>query len=576
MSLAYDFTDWLNAEIKAGTDYFTTKKEQKIHTGGNATPEGSYSKDIDERFENNYSFLIKARKDELVDRLGGNLNFGGNIMHRKNQGLGGNSGLLVVPNLFSLNNGQDKPSLSQRFSERKTNSLFGSATLSWDGYLFLEGTLRNDWSSTLHEDNRSFLYSSINLSAIVTDMITKNGGSLPDWFTFAKVRASYAEVGNDLEPYQLYNTYDIGKSNSPHEQTTAAPRTVLFDPNVKNELQESIEVGFDLRFVDNRFGIDFTYYKTNTTNQLFDLPLDPFSGYRAKKVNAGNIQNEGFEVMLNADIFRNREGFSWTVNANMSKNENTILELADGVEEFALGEVDDIKIIAFAGGNYGEIHGKKMLRVDDETSPYFGRVIVDESGLPLKGNDWEYLGNQQPDWMLGVTNMFSYKNLSLSVLLDAKFGGKMFSGSLVRTHIRGVAAQTVVNGERNEFVVDGVVETAEGTYVENTEPVLPQDYWTRVAATGNLGITDEFTYDATSVRIRNIKLGYRLPSRWFDNIPINGVDVSVIGNNVWLIHSNVPGIDPESVIGVGTNAIGMEMGSPPTMKSYTFSLSLKF
>jgi len=574
MSFAYEFTDWLNAEIKGGTDYYTTKKEEKIHTGGIVRPTGVYSKNIDEAFENNFSFLIKAQKDRLVDRLGGYATLGGNLMHQKSNGMGGNSGDLVVPNLFSLNNGVDKPSVSERFSQKKINSLYGAIQLNWDDYLYLDATLRNDWSSALHEDNRSFLYPSVSVSTIVSDLFAKNGMAMPAWFTFAKVRASYAEVGNDMAPYQLYNTYSIGKGGN--DQTTASTGSVLYDPNVVSELIKSYEVGVDLRFIDNRFGLDFTWYKTNATNQLINLPMDSFSGYKSKKVNAGNIQNEGIEIMLNADILRNSNGLNWTLNANMSKNTNKMIELADDVEEYSLGTVDDLKIVAMVGGKYGEMYGKKMVRVTDETSQHFGKVVVDENGLPIKGDDWEYLGNQQPDWLLGITNMFGYKNITLSVLLDMKFGGKIFSGTTVWTHARGVAAQTVVNGERADFVVEGVVEGADGSYSPNTVEVSPQDYWTRVATTGNLGITDEFTYDASSIRIRNIKLGYKLPSSWFNNLPIVGADISVVGNNVWLIHSDTPGIDPESVMGVGTNAIGMEMGSPPTMRSYTFNVSLKF
>ncbi len=576
MSLSYDITNWLNTEIKAGTDYYTTKKEEKIHTGGVVQPPGSYSKSISEAFENNFSFLVKAQKDNLIDRLGGYLTVGGNLMHQKNDGMGGNSGSLVVPNLFSLNNGEDKPSVWQSYSEKKINSLYGSAQLNWGSYLFLDATLRNDWSSTMHKDNRSFLYPSISLSGVVTDMITQNGGTIPKWLTFAKIRGSYAEVGNDLSPYQLYNTYSIGKADSPHDQTTASPGSILFDPYVVNELIKSYEFGVDFRFFENRLGLDFTWYRTNATNQLINLPMDSFSGYKDKKINAGNIQNEGIEIMLNADIFRNNNGFNWTLNANMSQNENRMIELVEGVKEYSLGTVDDLKIVAMAGGKYGEIYGKKMMRVDDETSSHYGKVIVDDGGLPLKGNNWEYLGNQQPDWMLGINNMFSYKNLSLGFLLDMKFGGKIFSGTTVFNHTFGVASQTVVNGERAEFVVDGVVDNGDGTYSANTKKVLPEDYWNRVAATGNLGITDEFTYDASSIRLRNVRIGYKLPSRWFNNIPIIGADVSLIGNNVWLIHSNTPGVDPESVMGVGTNAIGMEMGSPPTMRSFTFNVSLKF
>jgi len=576
MSLAYEFTHWLNAEIKGGTDYYTTKKEEKIHTGGVVRPSGLYRKDFDEAYENNLSFLIRAEREDIVDRLGGFLTIGGNLMEQKSNGIGGNSGDLVVPNLFSLNNGEDPPTVSERYSHKKINSLYGSLQLNWDDYVYLDATLRNDWSSTLHKDNRSFLYPSISVSALVTDIIDKNGGSVPVWLTFAKIRASYAEVGNDLPPYQLYNTYKIDKSNSPHDQTTAASGDILFDSSVVNELIKSYELGVDLRFINNRLALDFTWYKTNATNQLINLPLDPFSGYKSKKVNAGNIENKGIEIMLNADIYRNHNGFNWTLNANMSKNTNKMIELADDVEEYSLGTVDDLKIVAVVGGEYGEMYGKKMERVSDESSMHFGKIVVDESGLPQKGQEWEYLGNQQPDWMLGVTNMFSYKNVSMSVLLDMKFGGKIFSGTTVFTHSLGVASGTVVNGERADFIVDGVVEAEDGSYSANTVAVSPEQYWGRVASTGNLGITDEFTYDATSIRIRNIKIGYKLPSKWFDNLPIISADVSLIGNNVWLIHSDTPGVDPESVIGVGTNAIGMEMGSPPTMRSYTFNVSLKF
>ncbi|MBK3516391.1 SusC/RagA family TonB-linked outer membrane protein [Carboxylicivirga marina] len=576
MMLAYEFNPWLSAEIKGGTDFYTTKKEEKIHTGGIVRPAGVYSKNFDEVYENNLSFLVKMQKDDIIDRLGTFLTFGGNLMHQKSQGMGGNSGDLVVPNLFALNNGENPPTVSERFSERKMNSLYGSLQLNWDGYLFLDATMRNDWSSTLSEDNRSFLYPSISLSGIVTDMLDKNGIDVPSWITYAKVRGSYAEVGNDLNPYELYNTYSIGKSPSPHEQTTAQPGSTLYDSGVVNELIKSYELGFDIRFINNRFGLDFTWYKTNATNQLIKLPLDSFSGYKNKIVNAGNIQNKGIEIMLDADIFRNPDGFNWTVTANMSQNENKILELEGDVEEYSLGAVDDLKIVAMVGGDYGEMYGKKMLRVEDEVSQYFGQVIVDESGLPIKGDEWEYLGNQQPDWMVGITNSFSYKNLMLSFLLDMKFGGKIFSGTTAFTHGRGVAAGTVVNGEREEFVYEGVVDNGDGTYAQNSTAVSPELYWGRVASQGNLGITDEFTYDASSIRIRNLKLGYKLPTKWFNDIPIVGADVSIIGNNVWLIDSDTPGIDPESVIGVGTNAIGMEMGSPPTMKSWTFNLSLKF
>ena len=295
-SLKYNFTSWLNAEIKGGADLYTTNTESKVYGGSPLTPTGRYGKGKQTFSETNFSTLISARKDNVFGKVGGAVTLGGNLMAQKFSSINANSGVLVVPDLFSLNNGVSSPTVGEGFTERRINSMYGSVQFNYDGYLFIDATFRNDWSSTLSKTNRSFFYPSLSLSYVYTDMFE----SLPSWLSYGKLRISYAQVGNDLPPYQLYNTYGIGKD--PNGNTVASRNPVLLDPNVQSELIKSLEIGTELRVLKNRIGLDFSWYKANATMQLIDLPMDPQSGYSAKKINAGDIQNTGIEIMLDGRI----------------------------------------------------------------------------------------------------------------------------------------------------------------------------------------------------------------------------------------------------------------------------------
>lgn len=445
VSLKYAPTNWFDIELRGGTDYYTTTKNEKVYTGGNTSPRGLYNEGSETFYENNYSFLATARKDNLLDRLGGFVTFGGNLMMQQRTKMNASAGELLVPDLFSLNNGINKPTVTSELIRRKMNSLYGSLQLNWDGYLFLDVTARNDWSSTMSKDNRSYFYPSVSLSGVISDMLPKIGGNMPEWFTFAKVRASYAEVGNDLDPYQLYNNYTVGKDENGN--TTAAPGQILFDSSVRSELIKSWEAGFDVRFLQNRLGLDFAWYKTNATRQLLNLPLDPFAGYSSRKVNAGNIQNEGLEISLNGAIFQSPDvqGFNWNATAQFSLNRNKIIDLYPGVTLYDIKTLDAIQIVAAQGSYYGDIYGQTFLRVTDKDSPHYGKVIVGDDGLPLISAEKSKVGNQSPDWMLGLTNSFSYKGFNLSFLVDFRIGGDIYSATASNLFVRGNAAGTVVN-----------------------------------------------------------------------------------------------------------------------------------
>ncbi|WP_329905451.1 SusC/RagA family TonB-linked outer membrane protein [Porphyromonas pogonae] len=578
-SLKYKATDWLDAELRFGSDQYSTSVENKVYAGSPIVGGGGrYSVEQIKFYENNYSFLINAHKDNIWENLGVAGSFGGNLMARKYTGISSNSGELIVPNLFTLNNGVNKPSTDESYSRKKINSLYGTFQLNWNGYLFLDGTLRNDWSSSLSKANRSFLYPSLNFSWIITEMLRKNDVNVPSWINFAKVRASMAQVGNDLEPYQLYNSYIIQKD--PLEGTIANLDGVLYNQSVRSELIKSYELGAEVRMFDNRLGIDFAWYRSNATRQLLKLPMDNASGYNSKIINAGNIQNQGFELMLNADIIRSKD-FNWHTMLNLSHNRNKIVDLYnDGaytVNEYELGRFENLKIVAIRGGNYGEIWGTTYKRVEDKDSEYFGKLIVDGNGLPVGEGTMSKLGDQQPDVLMGLTNSFSFKGVDLSFLIDARIGGKIFSGTNRALQSTGSSSVTVVNGDRKDMVVDGVVKGDNGKWQINKKEIKVQDYWNTVTgSTGNLGIGEANIYNATSVRLRNISLNYTLPQSLLSHTPITKAKIGFSCNNVWMLKSYLNGIDPESVFATGTNAVGYEFSSSPTSRSFLFNITLGF
>lgn len=574
-SLKYKINDWLNAEVRAGADKFSTTTEAKLYGGSPSNAGGMYSLGKQTFTETNFSFLLSGQKDNLIDRLGGNFTVGGNLMSQQNSGLNGNSGQLMVPNLFSLNNGINNPTVEQLFNQRRINSLYGTVGVNWDGYLFLDGTFRNDWSSTLSTQNRSYFYPSLNLSLVVTEMLSKMGTTVPEWITYAKVRGSAASVGNDLPAYQLYNTYNIGKD--PNGGTTGSRNEILFDPNVRNELIKSYEAGAELRLFKSRVGLDFAIYKSNATNQLLNLPMDPLSGYKFMKINTGDIQNTGIELTLDGRILESENGLNWNMGVNFSRNNNMVKSIKDGVPLYRLGGFDDVSVYAAENAKYGEIYGSTFKRVTDATSPYNGQLLLDANGLPQRGDQNVRLGNQQANALLGITNTFAYKGFNLSFLIDGRFGGKIFSATLARMQRNGTSDKTVVNGLRDNMVVPGVIQnTTTKEYTPNASSVTPQQYWSAVAGVGNLGITEANMYDASNIRIRNINLAYNFSQKLLERTFIQRAKVGVSCNNVWLISSHMNGLDPESVFATNTNATGFENAAAPTSRSFSFNLTLGF
>ena len=268
--------------------------------------------------------------------------------------------------------------------------------------------------------------------------------------------------------------------------------------------------------------------------------------------------------------------FLWRSTLNFSANKNKIIDLADGVEEYSLGGYDNLRIVAKVGGDYGDIYGSKYARVEDETSPHYGKLILNGDGLPTAASGSHYLGNQNPVAQLGWINSFTWKDLTASFQVDARIGGKMFSGTLGTMENAGTAAWTVDG--RDKMVVDGVVKDGDN-YVVNTKETTGEKYWQQISgrAGGNLGISEENLYDATNVRLRNISLAYSLPKRLLSGQNIfQSVKVGFSCTNVFMIYSKMRGLDPESIFATSTNAIGFEYGAAPTSRAYVFNVSFGF
>jgi len=571
--LRYQVLDWLSAEVRGGTDMYTSETSSRVYAGNPNLPT-AYSTGISHFFENNFSFLLTAQRDHVVGDLGGAVTFGGNLMHTKKSGLSASATNLVIPDKFSVNNGDKTPSVDESFSQKKINSLYGTVQLNYGGWIFLDATLRNDWTSTLSAANRSFMYPSLSASYVFTDMLERLTGTRPDWLSFGKIRASYAEVGNDMSPYQLYNLYSTG--TSPYAGMTASTGDTKYDANVKNELIKSWEVGAEVRFLDGRIGLDFAWYKTNATNQLLDLPINSISGYSKMKINAGDIQNEGVEFSVNLVPVRARH-FQWVIDANIAHNRNKIIDLYGDLQYYSLGGYDNLSVYAVKGGNYGEIWGTKFRTVTDEDSPYFGRKLLTSDGLPQGTGEKEKIGDQQAKFTAGLTNTFTYKGWTLSALIDGRFGGQIFSGTMQAMQRAGTHACTAPDGKREEFLVDGVIQTDEG-YIENTKKVTQEKYWGAItSSSGNLGIGEVNLYDATNVRLRNLSLAYSVPAKFFSrNSLFQSVKAGVTVTNVCMLYASMGGLDPESVYATSTNATGFEYAGLPTTRNFIFNVSLGF
>lgn len=600
----YHLTDRLNIRFRYGADYKDEQRQFRRATSTKAIPGqyGSYREDEISFMETNTELLVSYGSDKFDgSKFNYDVKVGGNIMRQESNTLRANNAQLLLPGSFTLNNNRTDIQVDNRKAEKGINSLFGLASFSYDSWLYLDVTARNDWSSTLPTDNNSYFYPSASFSAVISDQLDL---APTDALTFLKVRAAYAEVGADTDPYLLRNTYNPQQLFG--SQAAFTNSAFAANPNLRPERTTSTEFGVDARFFQGRVGADLTYYNMLSEDQIIFLPVATSSGRETRLSNAGSIRSQGVELRLSVTPVKT-EDFQWTTIFNVGHNKAIVEELPDGVQgSYPIisdvfpgdGGSQDLELVAIEGERLGQLRGLGFQR-DNEGN------IIHENGLPLMTEEKVTAGSYQPDARIGWQNNFRYKRFSASILFDGQIGGNIYSrghalfntgGTItneddpnldlnttegrqeydISYNNQGDPVYSPVAGTGQGVVGPGVKRNAQGDIVQNDVAVAPRDYFYAYYGNGfNRDNIEAATYDATYVKLREVSITYSMPSKWFDKSAIKGIDVSLIGRNL-LLFSEVPTIDPETfsirngqfVNGFGSNAL-------PSLRSYGFAVNAR-
>ncbi|MDN5213427.1 SusC/RagA family TonB-linked outer membrane protein [Fulvivirgaceae bacterium BMA12] len=566
--LRYDITDFLYVQGRAGIDWSTQRRTNLTPQGTGYQRGGSMNEEETRVRETNLEWIVGY--DETFGKLGVNAFVGGNRMRASWERIGANGNGFNVPFFAAINNAEQR-NFSFGFNENGINSIFASGEVSWNGFLYVTGTWRRDWFSQLNVNNNSIDYPSVGLSFVVSDAVDV----LPDFISFAKVRAAWGEVGNanSVGAYQTRLTYSL---KNPHLGRPVASfssaggnRGNLPNANLVPFTSRELEFGFDVRFFNNRLGLDFAYYDQKTTDDILNAGISEASGFGTTSVNLGEISNKGIEILLSGTPIEGE--VTWNVSLNFAKNDNEVVSLIEGQDELFVEEPRTRSAAVFhvVGSPYGTIRGRVQ-----KTSPD-GRLVFDENGTPITTNDFEIIGNGVADFTGGINNDLSWKNFNLGFLIDFKSGGDIYSGTNVRMTQAGYHKQTLQGREGEApLTVTGVIETSPDVFEPFTKTLTPgeaQNYWNQL---GNRA-QENFIYDASFVKLRQVVFGYQLPQKWLANTPLRSVSLSFVGRNLAIIHSNVDNIDPESTYS-SNNAQGLDYFGMPATRSYGFNLRAKF
>jgi TonB-linked SusC/RagA family outer membrane protein len=557
-SLRYDILPWLNATVRGGSDLYRLNIGQQFAAGNLNYSDPSYAGAFgfvnDYRNETNLDFLVTANR-QLTHSVDVNGTFGLNrraeTFSSKSQSTSG----ISVPLIYNVSNAAITPTLGQNDTRRRVNSVFGSASATYGGWVTLEGTVRNDISSTLPKGNNSYVYPSGNLAFVLTEAIPALRSRT---LSFAKLRGSIARVGTDADPYQLRTTY-TGSSNKFAALPLFSLGNTIANANLKPEITTSDEVGLELGFFNGRISFDATYYAKSTRNQILNLTLPPSTGFGSVAINAGEIQNKGAEVLLGATPVRLSNGFEWNTSLTWAKNRGKVIELAGNLQTVQIGSAWNATVEARLNEPYGVIRGIPLLR--DSTT---GKLIT-SNGL-LQPGTRRVMGNIQPDWTGGWSNTLSFKRVVVSALVDIRQGGDIFSISNMFGQYAGVFASTM-RGREVDFDNPGVTVNGidKKTGQPNTTTVTSEEYFH-----GLFQLHEPFIYKNSYVKLRELRVGYDLPSNWAARVNSRAVNVACVGRNLFT-HANTPNIDPEFSYTTG-NFQGMEFAPLPNARSIGLNL----
>jgi len=579
----YSVFDWMELNYIVGTDYFSDSRteitpgplgidgEVPLSSTGFITETRIQSRDI------NSNFFVTLKSD-WSEKLKTTLRIGNDIFERDFNRVDATGTDFVIPKFYDLSY-TNQISNSQHKRKKRLVGVYGDLMVSYDNMLFLNITGRNDWTSTLPIGNNSFFYPSVNLGWVFSQAF-----NTPDFLTFGKIRASWAQVGKDTDPYligQKYNSPDI----YPLAGQVGFTRFSQFgDPGLKPEETTSIELGTDLRFFENRFEIDFTWYKSNSKNQIIPVPVSETVGFSTFVTNAGEIENQGIEFIVRGTPIKT-ENFSWDITLNTSYNKNVVVNIREGIEEIVVGSQSgyagsSVTLKLIEGEAYGNIFGSSYQRLGaDPDNLFLDRnlpIVIGENGFPVRNGNQLILGNSTPKWIGGIKNDFTYKGFDLSFLIDFRTGVEQYNQFDNFFSAFGIPKYTL---DRNDTkVFNGVL--ADGS--PNTQPVWlgqgvgpdERDYGAGFYRNTYRTSSENFVYDASFIKLRNISLAYNFPEKVLNGLPITSARISVAANNI-ILYTPWIGFDPESFSsGAGGNAVGLTGLGYPGVQSFFFNLNL--
>lgn len=561
INATYKFTKDLSLMVRTSLDFATDKRSQQRPFDTEKFKDGMFRTRNIYSQESNSDFLLRYNK-KINNKIQGNFSFGGSNLRNSYVSDDIFANALIYPQIFTLANSKDVLRVNPYRSEYVINSLYGFMNLSYNNYLFLDVTGRNDWNSVLatptSTSNVSFFYPSVNVSGIISEIF-----SLPKAISYAKLRASYAGVGSGRNtPYQTF----VGYSPATSFPGGLYNQTSLANPDLKPLYTTSIEVGTDLKFFGNRAGLNFTLYKGNTKNQILAAGLDRSTGVNSAIVNAGEVMNRGLEIEADYQILKKKNGLNWKAFGNFSANENEVLSLTHDLPALTLqtGPSSSAVVEARVGGNMAAIYG-----IGYQRSP--GGQIIFENGYPLATSEMIYLGRVTPQWKAGIGQEFRYKQFKMNILFDGQYGGVAYSNTNA-VNMEFGKLKSSLPGRDNGIIGKGVIRNPDGTFRPND--VIAENivtYYTAMAARAN---AEGNVYSTDFIKFREARLDYTFNAKLNKRFNTQRVTVGLYGRDLF-IFSKWPAYDPEfGTLNNGTIDRGFEIAQFPSTRTFGFNLVL--
>ena len=560
IAVTYDFTNWLSLMVRSGTDLWTDTRinvDRYERTRG-STAQGRYSEEILRNQETNHDFILTLNK--IFSNVSLTAQAGG--MQRKNYYKMNFARVeqLTIDRLYNLGNNASPNTNESAIAESQVNSLFGSATIGYKDFLFMDVTGRNDWSSTLPSGSNSYFYPSISLSAVLTEMFP---GLYSNSVSLIKLRGSWAQVGNDAPPYKLQQVFfpqGLWDGSVPKFSESKE----IASTGLKPEITTGMEFGIDLRFLDGRIGLDAAYYDQSTKDQILAVDIARSSGYNSRVLNAGEITNTGVEITLNGTILELANGLTWEASLNFSRNKSKVVELADGLSTYVLWTERGASLEARVGEAYGSLYGVKFARTDD------GQIIF-RNGYPTTVPGQQVIGNITPDWLGGIYNSISFKGITLAALIDIKKGGDIYDMGTSLMRQNGISDESEVGREEGTIGIGVMNIGTEGdpVYVPNDVVASTRTFMSYYSGRQ---YHEAAVMDGSYVKLREASLTYELPKKWFAGMFLQSVRLSAVGRNLAILHKNTRHLDPE----ISSANMGYNYGQLPSTRSIGFNVNVKF